>query len=656
MKPYPILPIVLLALSVSVAGCGMASRIQETPSREADLKANQKEEAASNAAEPEMKEKDGEQVTITNWSHQKSSKYSDKGVLIYQCDSREPEVVIPHLPESQYLINRSLRMNNSDFRLNEFCYESEEYFLSLPDSKDASERKSVYTFDYQVLLNNSKLLSLRQNCTETRGKTASETRNYVNSYDVVTGRKVTLSAISDHQDSLKLVLAHELAGRTESADANASLITQIMSSDLNNFALLSDGIVIYPDPVLNQSGTFPDGEYLVPYGRIEEELNDYGKKLMAIAGQPGEAPGPGTSEPDYVFPESNTKYLTGADLFDADDSVLRIARNEIYARHGRKFDAQDLQEYFNRKPWYQGNTAPSDFDENVLTETEKKNLDLIRTAENQLQSKEINDRGFILEPDRDYLLDLDGDGSCETIRWSPASRSDEWTYVGMNLTVNGRLQTCLPEDIWGNIRMSVLDLQKKDQEIELHLEISQDSDTLTSFSFYRYQNGKLEMIGDLAGAICGGRGFLYRYNGLRAEGDGIIAVTADTPFMDTSLQFGCYYVDLPFSYKDGKLEEIPKGIYPKKDYQMVSSAFQHDNPQNYFVVSHPFEVLKSINENTPAFSVIPGETVCPIAWSLQEESIYVLVMNEAGKCGWVKEVPWDIDPETAYFISIPAWG
>lgn len=37
------------------------------------------------------------------------------------------------------------------------------------------------------------------------------------------------------------------------------------------------------------------------------------------------------------------------DLSGLSKSKLRIARNEIYARHHRKFDSADLQIYFDKK-------------------------------------------------------------------------------------------------------------------------------------------------------------------------------------------------------------------------------------------------------------------------------------------------------------------
>ena len=57
---------------------------------------------------------------------------------------------------------------------------------------------------------------------------------------------------------------------------------------------------------------------------------------------------------------------------------LRLARNEIYARHGRRFLDSDLQKYFNHQKWYNGYIEPEDFiDENEMTKLEIKNAKFI---------------------------------------------------------------------------------------------------------------------------------------------------------------------------------------------------------------------------------------------------------------------------------------
>ena len=59
----------------------------------------------------------------------------------------------------------------------------------------------------------------------------------------------------------------------------------------------------------------------------------------------------------------------------------RIARNEIYARHGRRFRDSSLQSYFNNCSWYSGTIAPDSFNESVLNAYEKANVQTIKKYE-----------------------------------------------------------------------------------------------------------------------------------------------------------------------------------------------------------------------------------------------------------------------------------
>jgi len=88
---------------------------------------------------------------------------------------------------------------------------------------------------------------------------------------------------------------------------------------------------------------------------------------------------------DYILPDSNTKLLKEPDIKRLSAQDLNYARNEIYARHGRKFSSKELQEYFESKSWYQGKYEGKDFDSNygvkVLSDIEKKNSELLKKAE-----------------------------------------------------------------------------------------------------------------------------------------------------------------------------------------------------------------------------------------------------------------------------------
>ncbi len=76
-----------------------------------------------------------------------------------------------------------------------------------------------------------------------------------------------------------------------------------------------------------------------------------------------------------IFPDSSQRLLTNEDLRSvAGIEIIRYAKNEIYARHGRVFASPDLDAYFRSKNWYAGTIPPEQFDESVLNETEKANV------------------------------------------------------------------------------------------------------------------------------------------------------------------------------------------------------------------------------------------------------------------------------------------
>lgn len=69
---------------------------------------------------------------------------------------------------------------------------------------------------------------------------------------------------------------------------------------------------------------------------------------------------------------------------------LRILRNEIYARRGRVFKDAELQKYFESTEWYRPNP---DFKDDMLSETEFKNLAAIKSAEESAISKFNEEEG-----------------------------------------------------------------------------------------------------------------------------------------------------------------------------------------------------------------------------------------------------------------------
>jgi len=87
------------------------------------------------------------------------------------------------------------------------------------------------------------------------------------------------------------------------------------------------------------------------------------------------------NENDYILPYSNVRELTYIDLRGLTKAELRLARNEIFARHGRVFVDQSLQEYFNSKTWYMNLPKLPLGTEPVVSGLEQANIELIQDYE-----------------------------------------------------------------------------------------------------------------------------------------------------------------------------------------------------------------------------------------------------------------------------------
>ena len=85
----------------------------------------------------------------------------------------------------------------------------------------------------------------------------------------------------------------------------------------------------------------------------------------------------------YIISDSNTRLLTEEELSGYTKAELGLARNEIYARHGRKFKTAEYNNYFSKCSWYSINPNYNyNDDSSNLNSIEKKNAALILKVEN----------------------------------------------------------------------------------------------------------------------------------------------------------------------------------------------------------------------------------------------------------------------------------
>ena len=85
----------------------------------------------------------------------------------------------------------------------------------------------------------------------------------------------------------------------------------------------------------------------------------------------------------YLIEESSLCYLDEMDLAGMSAYDCKLARNEIYARHGYIFKSDDLVKYFNSQSWYYPQYNSSSFKDDWLNEYEKANIAMIKAYEDK---------------------------------------------------------------------------------------------------------------------------------------------------------------------------------------------------------------------------------------------------------------------------------
>ncbi len=86
----------------------------------------------------------------------------------------------------------------------------------------------------------------------------------------------------------------------------------------------------------------------------------------------------------YMISGSSSSYISEGTLSGLSEWQIKIARNEIFARHGRRFKDPDLQAYFDSQAWYSGTIPADSFDPGVLSGVEIDNLNTIRNYEHRM--------------------------------------------------------------------------------------------------------------------------------------------------------------------------------------------------------------------------------------------------------------------------------
>jgi hypothetical protein len=97
----------------------------------------------------------------------------------------------------------------------------------------------------------------------------------------------------------------------------------------------------------------------------------------------------------FILPDSSRRRIGQRDIAEMSPAQLRIARNEIFARHGRIFASADLRQYFSQFAWYEPTS-----NDTALSEVETANVEFLRAAEQTGVRPEIG----VARPAQDFVF------------------------------------------------------------------------------------------------------------------------------------------------------------------------------------------------------------------------------------------------------------
>ena len=209
-----------------------------------------------------------------------------------------------------------------------------------------------------------------------------------------TGIPVFIIGIGDGYDTTLLQdLAAQCSGRYYSAE-DSDLQTILEDIYLSIYREQQDYYVFkYTSQNLENPNQFR--ELVLETSKSTEFYGSYRKAYIPQADLSGAFSSEYMNK-DYILDFSSQREVNDADLAGLSLAELRIARNEIFARHGRQFKDIMLNQWFYSKIWYLNigaKYAPDEFDAiwpSPLSKLELQNIEFIKNYEvNSMNTQDI---------------------------------------------------------------------------------------------------------------------------------------------------------------------------------------------------------------------------------------------------------------------------
>lgn len=315
--------------------------------------------------------------------------------------------------------------NEINFILNSEAYDSEEY--------ENAKASLDHLHSFQSNISNYDITDGTQPNSNQAVKAIKPTTDWIfNAHSTVFGTE---------QNSEKIYMIQTLIQNTASKMHSAMCISVMCNvSYTDAVILLNNSIdkVTYNENTLctfnnivfvfSTTGLNNDIPTLSLYAVTEDGLNNLGKTkdifYLSIDGseQPSEnntstiedetslsSKNSTLNDSKYIIPDSDSRLLDKADLENFETNELLLARNKIYARHGKKFKNAYIQEYFYSQNWYKGTIESDDFSENMLKEIEKDNIQFISEYENGGNARQVSFNNFSIAVPYNWIYEDKGD-------------------------------------------------------------------------------------------------------------------------------------------------------------------------------------------------------------------------------------------------------
>jgi len=311
----------------------------------------------------------------------------------------------------------------------------------------------------------------------------------------------------------------------------------------------------------------------------------------------------------YEIPGSSILALEDYHLMNMTNNELWIARNEIYARHGKIFQNPYLASYFSACSWYEPKEGKTEVSERELNEVEIANLKKIVAAEEAYAKEHPYPKQYAVGEKIDAVLH--GEGQKQSIIYQ-VTEKENWEYDCI-LTIdektydlNDYVYLINPiEDIF-----YLTDIAYYDEKLDIAVLDNGHSDDPVTY-FFQY-DGDLRYIGEVQGFPFDDYSNNY-FDGF--TGQNIVIGTATVDMIETAFVQAYYW----YNSTEGMLERTER----------VSSDYTGYEPHELYI---DIPVYYTMSEESPMYTLQAQEEVYFISTDCKE---WILVRGADGVEGYI---------------------